>query len=110
MSEPLYSALDMAAKALKRKVGTGQEFMGELMKLPGVKPAEIQDRGLHGLMDAPKMTHEQFLGELAKNPVPKIQELEKGDRSMDRHYQEEAHGVSYDHPELDEDEIGRAHV
>jgi len=71
---PFYSALDMGAKALKRKVGTGAEFLKELMALPGVKPTELKERGLEELMSAPKMTHEQFLGQLARKPAPKINE------------------------------------
>jgi len=71
---PFYSALDMGAKALKRKVGTGSEFLKELMALPGVKPTELKERGLEELMSAPKMTHEQFLGQLARKPAPKINE------------------------------------
>ena len=71
---PFYSAMDMGAKALKRKVGTGAEFLKELMALPGVKPTELKERGLEELMNAPKMTHEQFLGQLARKPAPKINE------------------------------------
>ena len=72
--KPFYSALDMGAKALKRKVGTGAEYLKELMALPGVKPTELKERGLEELMSAPKMTHEQFLGQLARKPAPKINE------------------------------------
>jgi len=72
--KPFYSALDMGAKALKRKVGTGAEFLKELMALPGVKPTELKERGLEELMNAPKMTHEQFIGQLARKPAPKINE------------------------------------
>jgi hypothetical protein len=71
---PFYSAMDMGAKALKRKVGTGAEFLKELMSLPGVKPTELKERGLEHLMNEPKMTHEQFLGQLARKPAPKINE------------------------------------
>jgi len=42
--------------------------------LPGVKPTEIKERGLEELMSAPKMTHEQFLGQLARKPAHKINE------------------------------------
>ena len=71
---PFYSAMDMGAKALKRKVGTGSEFLKELMGLPGVKPTELKERGLEHLMNEPKMTHGEFLGHLAKKPAPKIKE------------------------------------
>ena len=71
---PFYSAMDMGAKALKRKVGTGSEFLKELMGLPGVKPTELKERGLEHLMNEPKMTHEEFLGHLAKKSAPRIKE------------------------------------
>ena len=79
---PFYSAMDMGAKALKRKVGTGSEFLKELMGLPGVKPTELKERGLEHLMNEPKMTHEEFMANLATRPVPKIREkVFGGDRS-----------------------------
>ena len=79
---PFYSAMDMGAKALKRKVGTGSEFLKELMGLPGVKPTELKERGLEHLMNEPKMTHEKFLGHLARKPAPRINEkVLGGDRS-----------------------------
>ena len=80
--KPFYSAMDMGAKALKRKVGTGSEFLKELMALPGVKPTELKERGLEHLMNEPKMTHEEFLGHLARKPAPRINEkVLGGDRS-----------------------------
>jgi len=72
--KPFYSALDLGAKALKRKVGTGSEFLKELMALPGVKPTELKERNLEGLMNAPRMTHEEFLTHLAAKPAPAIRE------------------------------------
>ncbi len=75
-----HSALDKAAGMLKRKVGTGAEFMQELNSIPGVKKEEIQDRKLHEIMGLPKMTHEQFLGELGKRPAPQIEEKVLGQK------------------------------
>jgi len=72
--KPLHSAVDKAAKVLKRKVGTGAEFMKELMGLPGIKQTEIQERGLGDLMGMPRMTHDQFMANLAIRPAPAIQE------------------------------------
>jgi hypothetical protein len=71
---PFHSALDKAATLLKRKVGTGAEFMQELKALGGVKQAEIDERKLAEVLGMPKMTHEQFVAELGKRPVPAIQE------------------------------------
>ena len=61
-NKPFHSAIDKTAALLKRKVGTGAEFMKELQALGGVKQSEIEDRKLGELMGMPKMTHEQFLG------------------------------------------------
>jgi hypothetical protein len=72
--KPFYSAVDKAAGLLKRKVGTGAEFMQELKGLGGIKQSEIEDRGLGELMGAPKMTHEQFMAALAAKPAPAIRE------------------------------------
>ena len=77
--KPFYSAMDMGAKALKRKVGTGSEFLKELMGLPGVKPTELKERGLEHLMNEPKMTHEEFLGHMARKPAPRINEKVLGE-------------------------------
>jgi hypothetical protein len=71
---PLRSSLDIGAKALKRKVGTGAEFLKELMALPGVKPTELKERGLEALMNEPKMTHQEFLRHLMMKPAPRLQE------------------------------------
>ena len=79
---PFYSAMDMGAKALKRKVGTGSEFLKELMGLPGVKPTELKERGLEHLMNEPKMTHEEFLGHLARKPPPMIKEKVLGEKPV----------------------------
>jgi len=76
--KPFYSAVDKAAGLLKRKVGTGAEFMQELKGLGGIKQSEIEDRGLGDIMGAPKMTHEQFMAALAAKPAPAIQEVVLG--------------------------------
>ena len=72
--KPFYSSLDKAAGLLRRKVGTGSEFLKELMSIPGVKQAEIAERGLGELLNAPKMTHEQFMAALGTKPAPAIGE------------------------------------
>ena len=101
------SKVDEAAAALQRNKGTGKEFMTELKKAPGVKAAEIKDRGLEKIESAPKMTKEQFLAELKKNPPPKIEETIKRtptDKELedvvDRLIDEEATSMT-------NDEIGR---
>ena len=80
--KPFYSSLDKAAGLLRRKVGTGSEFLKELMSIPGVKQAEVAERGLGELLNAPKMTHEQFMAALSAKPAPAIGEkVLGGDRS-----------------------------
>ena len=77
--KPFYSSLDKAAGLLRRKVGTGSEFLKELMSIPGVKQAEVAERGLGELLNAPKMTHEQFMAALGTKPAPAIGEKVSGE-------------------------------
>jgi hypothetical protein len=80
--KPFHSAVDKTAALLKRKVGTGAEFMKELMGVSGIKPTEIQERGLNEVMGMPRMTHDQFMANLSIRPAPAIQEkVLGGDRS-----------------------------
>ena len=80
--KPFHSAVDKTAASLKRKVGTGAEFMKELMGVSGVKPTELQERGLTEIMGMPRMTHDQFMANLATRPAPAIKEkVLGGDRS-----------------------------
>jgi hypothetical protein len=72
--KPLHSAVDKTAALLKRKVGTGAEFMKELMGVTGVKPTEINERGLDEIMGMPRMTHDQFMANLATRPAPAIEQ------------------------------------
>jgi hypothetical protein len=72
--KPFYSAADKAALALARTKGTGKEFMTEVKKTKGVKPAEIQHRKLEQIEEMPKMTKEQFLAELEKRPPADVSE------------------------------------
>ena len=78
--KPFHSALDKAAGLLKRKVGTGAEFMQELKGLGGIKQAEMDERGLGELLGAPRMTHEQFMATLGSKPAPAIQEKVLGEK------------------------------
>jgi hypothetical protein len=78
--KPFHSAVDKTAALLKRKVGTGAEFMKELMGTTGIKPTEINERGLTDIMGMPKMTHDQFMSELGKKPAPAIQEKVLGEK------------------------------
>jgi hypothetical protein len=77
--KPFHSLLDKGAALLKRKVGTGAEFMQELKGLGGIKQSEIDERKLGEVQGMPKMTHEQFVAELANRPMPAIQEKVLGE-------------------------------
>jgi hypothetical protein len=77
--KPFHSAVDKTAALLKRKSGTGAEFMKELMGVSGVKPTELQERGLTDIMGMPKMTHEQFMAALGSKPTPDIEEKVLGE-------------------------------
>ena len=78
--KPFHSAVDKTAALLKRKVGTGAEFMKELMGVSGVKPTELQERGLTEIMGMPRMTHDQFMANLSIRPAPAIHEKVLGEK------------------------------
>jgi hypothetical protein len=94
--KPFYSSLDKAAGLLRRKVGTGSEFLKELMSIPGVKQAEIAERGLGELLNAPKMTHEQFVAALGSKPAPAIQEKVLGEQVKDNKVRNQAWDKAYE--------------
>ena len=48
---PFYSKMDEALEGLKREKGTAEEFLRELEKQPGVKKAEIEDRGIRKALE-----------------------------------------------------------
>jgi ADP-Ribosyltransferase in polyvalent proteins len=76
-ASPFYSVVDETLANLKRNKGTGAEFLTEVMKTKGVKPAEIADRKLEqAFKDKGKMTKEEAQQILKENPPPKLQERE----------------------------------
>jgi flagellar biosynthesis chaperone FliJ len=77
--KPFHSSLDKAAALLKRKVGTGAEFMQELKGLGGIKQAEIDERKLGEVMGMPRMTHDQFMETLNAKPAPAIRQITFGE-------------------------------
>ena len=79
--KPFFSAVDKAALELARTKGTGKEFMTELKKVPGVKPAEIQHRKLERIEALPKMEKADFLKELEANPPVNLRENIKLERT-----------------------------
>jgi hypothetical protein len=78
----LVSKADEAAAALKREKGTGAEFLRELEKTPGVKPAEIKDRRLDKILPAMgKTTKAEVKKVLDQNPPPRIEETVLGEEN-----------------------------
>jgi len=68
----MYSPINRAAESITRPKGTGAEYMAELQKKPGYKPAEAQDRDLQALMALPQMARAAFMEKLKaqKNKYP----------------------------------------
>jgi hypothetical protein len=72
---PFFSKVDEVLESLPRNKGTGDEFLREIEKTKGVKPAEIQDRGIaKALKGKPKMTKAEVQKIFESNPPPRVQE------------------------------------
>lgn len=77
---PFYSAVDEVAQGLSRNKGTGKEFLREIEKTKGVKPAEIKDRKLDKILNTDqKMTKDELVKVLEDNPPKQITEDIMGD-------------------------------
>jgi hypothetical protein len=75
----LVSKADQALDTIKREKGTGAEFLRELEKTPGVKQAELKERGIDkALQSKPKMTKAEVKKVLEENPPPKLKEQVHG--------------------------------
>ena len=60
----LYSPINRLMEQVTRPKGTGAEYMTELSKKPGYKPAEAEDRDLQMLMALPQMQRAEFMEKL----------------------------------------------
>jgi hypothetical protein len=60
----LYSPINKLMEQVTRPKGTGAEYMAELQKKPGYKPAEAEDRDLQALMALPQMARAEFMEKL----------------------------------------------
>jgi hypothetical protein len=60
----LYSPINRLMEQVTRPKGTGAEYMAELQKKPGYKPAEAEDRDLQALMALPQMARAEFMEKL----------------------------------------------
>jgi hypothetical protein len=98
---PFFSKVDEVLESLPRNKGTGDEFLREIEKAKGVKPAEIQDRGIaKALKNKPKMTKAEVQKIFESNPPPRLQEkvlsgeMPDYDEFIDKAAQER-YGVDY---------------
>jgi hypothetical protein len=98
---PFFSKVDEVLDSLPRNKGTGDEFLREIEKTKGVKPAEIQDRGIaKALKNKPKMTKAEVQKIFESNPPPRVQEkvlsgeMPDYDEFIDKAAQER-YGVDY---------------
>jgi hypothetical protein len=86
---PFFSRVDEALESLKREKGTPEEFLREIEKQPGVKKAEIEDRGLKKAVaaKAPQskkpITKEAMRKILQESPPPRVQEKTLVEKSPD---------------------------
>lgn len=62
-----YSGVEKAALNLQRKVGTGDDFIADLMKNPGVNDARISEMGLDALRGKTNVTADEVRQLAAKN-------------------------------------------
>ena len=84
----LYSPINRLAESITRPKGTGAEYMTELQKKPGYKPAEAEDRDLQALMALPQMERAAFMEKLKAqaNKFPlKMRELGQGQTHHDQY-------------------------
>ena len=84
----LYSPINRLAESITRPKGTGAEYMTELQKKPGYKPAEAEDRDLQALMALPQMERAAFMEKLKSqaNKFPlKMRELGQGQTHHDQY-------------------------
>jgi len=105
-AKPLYSSLEEALANLTRNKGTGAEFLKELEKKPGVKKAEIQDRGLDKVLaDLPKVDKATIQKAVSKNPKTYVNQFIKYDNPTQHPDYEAAYVDAVN--DLSEDRYGR---
>jgi len=105
-AKPLYSSLEEALANLTRNKGTGAEFLKELEKKPGVKKAEIQDRGLDKVLaDLPKVDKATIEKAVSKNPKTYVNQFIKYDNPTQHPDYEAAYVDAVN--DLSEDRYGR---
>ena len=71
--QPFYSPVDQAISKLSQAKGTGDQYLSMIRNTHGVKPQEIEDRGLKEKMTG-KMSIPDVQRIASENPMPKITE------------------------------------
>lgn len=80
---PFYSKADLVLQELQRGKGSGNEFLGEMIK-KGVKPTELRERGIEqALKDKPKMTKAEVQKVFEEKSAPKVGEQVRGGSSYE---------------------------
>jgi hypothetical protein len=78
-----YSQLEAATLPLQNK-GTGQQYLAQIAKTPGVKPEELQWTGLPEFLEnKPSVTKDEILNYLNTNRVD-VQEVRLGEMSQEQ--------------------------
>lgn len=97
---PFHSAVDEALANLARQKGTGDEFLRELSKIPGVKPAELLHRKLDTALKAKgKITKDEAMKLARENPPPQLHEnvsQDLTDKQLTKKADEIAQDFGYD--------------
>lgn len=79
--KPFYSAVDKAIVDIvgKQPKGTGDQYLGMILKAKGVKPAEVKDRGLDtALKGRGRMSGEDLVKTAEDRPAPQLEEKQFG--------------------------------
>jgi len=79
--KPFYSAVDKAIVDIvgKQPKGTGDQYLGMILKAKGVKPAEVKDRGLDtALKGRGRMSGEDLVKTAEERPAPQLEEKQFG--------------------------------
>lgn len=115
---PFYSKADLVLQELQRGKGSGNEFLGEMIK-KGVKPTELRERGIEqALKDKPKMTKAEVQKVFEEKSAPKVGEQVRGgsnyEEALDIKAQEilddpdaSFYELSFQDKKLAEDEVKR---
>ena len=78
MDQPFYSSVNEAIDNLPQPKGTGAQMLAMLMKYPGVKKQELDDRGLHEIAQRPKVSKDELQTLAQQQAMPPVNVVKKG--------------------------------